>query len=36
MFETQVEIEIYTLQKIVAYTSKEKEFSFQNLQEFSS
>ena len=36
MFEPQVELEIYTLHKRVAYRSKEKEFSFDNLQEFSS
>jgi hypothetical protein len=36
MFEPQVEIEIDTLPKIVAYSSKEKEISFQNLQEVSS
>ena len=36
MFEAQVEIEIYTLHKRVAYRSKEKEFSLENLQEFSS
>ena len=36
MFEPQVEIEIYTLHKPVAYISKEKELSFQNLQEVSS
>ena len=33
MFEPQVEIELYILHKRVAYCSKEKEFSFQNLQE---
>ena len=36
MFEPQVEIEIYTFHKPVAYSSKEKELSCQNLQEFSS
>ena len=36
MFEPQLELEIYTLHKRVAYRSKEKEFSFDNLQEFSS
>ena len=36
MFEPQVEIEIYTLHKRVAYISKEKERSFLNLQEVSS
>ena len=36
MFEHLLEIEIYRLHKRVAYRSKEKELSFQNLQEFSS
>jgi hypothetical protein len=36
MFEPQVEIEMYTLHKRFAYRSKEKELSFENLQEFSS
>ena len=36
MFEPQVELEIYTLHKRVEHRSKEKEFSFDNLQEFSS
>ena len=36
MFEPQVEIEIYTLHKRAVYYSKEKEFSFENLQEVSS
>ena len=36
MFEPQVGIEIYTLHKRVANRSKEKEFSFENLQEVSS
>ena len=36
MFDPQVEIEIYTLHKRVASRSKEKEFSFENLQEVSS
>ena len=36
MFEPQVEIEIYTFHKPVADSSKEKEHSCQNLQEFSS
>ena len=36
MFEPQFEIEIYTLEKRFAYRSKEKEFSFENLQEVSS
>ena len=36
MFEPQVEIEIYTFHKPVADSSKEKELSGQNLQEFSS
>ena len=36
MFEPQVEIEIYTLHKRFAYISKEKELSFQNLQEVPS
>ena len=36
MFEPQVQIEIYTLHKRVANRSKEKEFSFVNLQEVSS
>ena len=36
MFEPQVKIEIYILHKRFAYRSKEKERSFQNLQEFSS
>ena len=33
MFQPQVEIEIYTLHKRVANSSKEKKLSFQNLQE---
>ena len=36
MFEPQVEIELYILHKRVANRSKEKEFSFENLQEVSS
>ena len=36
MVAPQVEIEIYTLHKGVEYISKEKELSFQNLQEVSS
>ena len=36
MFEPQVQIEIYTLDKRVAYYSKGKELSFHNWQEFSS
>ena len=36
MFEPQVEIEIYTLHKIVAYISKENEVSLRNLQEVLS
>ena len=36
MFEPPFEVEIYTLRKRFAHFSKEKELSFQNLQEFSS
>jgi hypothetical protein len=36
MFEPQFEIEIYKLHKRVAYRSKEKGLSFQDLQECSS
>ena len=36
MFQPQVDIEIYTFHKPVAYSSKEKELICQNLQEFSS
>ena len=36
MFEPQVQIEIYTVHKRFANSSKEKELSFQNLQEVSS
>ena len=36
MFEPKVEIEIYILHKRFAYRSKEKELSFQYLQEVSS
>ena len=35
VFEPHLEIEMYRLHKRVAYCSKEKELSFQNLQEFS-
>ena len=35
VFEPHLEIEMYRLHKRVAYFSKEKELSFQNLQEFS-
>ena len=36
MFQPQVDIEINTSHKRIAYRSKEKEISFQNLQECST